>query len=65
MFKSIKIVAGTLAALTVMQTAAMAAPFDRFRTMDEAAIDWGKYYNSTSIRKKVEYGSYIFGTWLE
>ena len=35
-------------------------PGDFFRTADEAAIDFGLYYNDNSIREGVEYGSSIF-----
>ncbi|MDE5986807.1 MAG: DUF4329 domain-containing protein, partial [Prevotella sp.] len=36
------------------------APGDFFFTVNEAAIDFGMYYNDNSIRDKVEYGSSIF-----
>ena len=35
------------------------APGDFFLTVDEAAIDFGMYYNDNSIRDKKEYGSSI------
>ena len=35
------------------------APGDFFPTVEEAAIDFGLFYNDNSIREKREYGSYI------
>ena len=36
------------------------APGDFFKTIREAAIDFGKFYNDNSIREDREYGSSIF-----
>ena len=33
---------------------------DKFKTMDDAAIDWGKKYNDNSIKDGREYGSTIY-----
>ncbi len=41
------------------------APGDFFKTMDDAAIDFGMYYNAKSIRDKQEYGSSIYVVWDE
>jgi RHS repeat-associated protein len=35
-------------------------PGDLFRTQQEAATDWGKYYNGTSILRGREFGSTIY-----
>jgi hypothetical protein len=35
-------------------------PGDRFKTIREAAIDFGKFYNAKSIQKGQEYGSVIY-----
>jgi RHS repeat-associated protein len=37
-------------------------PGDKFNTMDEAAIDWGKTYNEASINEGREKGSSIYRT---
>jgi RHS repeat-associated protein len=35
-------------------------PGDKFESMDEAAIDWGKTYNKKAIKDKKEYASAIY-----
>ena len=39
------------------------APGDFFVTMDEAAIDFGLFYNAQSIKENKEYGSTIYEIW--
>ena len=39
------------------------APGDFFFTMDEAALDFGNYYNGVSIKENREYASTIYEVW--
>ena len=39
------------------------APGDFFETMDEAAYDFGMFYNGQSIRRNREFGSVIYEVW--